>query len=49
MFEAEVFSFYTSTETFANGFQNWFDHDWIEFGVFLLDCASFVNLSSPWI
>ena len=47
-FHVEVFSFYTSTETCAILFQNWFDHDWIDFGVFLIDCSSFVNLKSAW-
>ena len=31
----EVFSYCTLTETFAFGFQNWFDHEWIDFVVFL--------------
>ena len=30
----EVFSYCTLTETFAIGFQKWFDHEWIDFGVF---------------
>ena len=30
----EVFSFCTLTETFAIEFQKWFDHEWIDFGVF---------------
>ena len=33
-FWVEVFSYCTFTETFANGLQNWFDHKWIDFGVF---------------
>ena len=34
MFQIEVFSYCTLTETFAIRFQKWFDHQWIDFGVF---------------
>ena len=34
-FQNEVFSYCSLTETFANGFQMWFDHEWIDFGFFL--------------
>ena len=33
-FSIEVFSYCTLTETFALGFQKWFDHEWIDFAVF---------------
>ena len=33
-FQNEVFSYCSLTETFANGFQMWFDHEWIDFGFF---------------
>ena len=32
------------TGTFAVGLQNWFDHEWIDFGGFLLHYASFRRL-----
>ena len=31
----EVFSYCTLTEKFAIGFQMWFDHEWIDFRVFV--------------
>ena len=31
------FSYCTLTETYAIGFQKWFDHEWIFFGFFLLE------------
>ena len=37
----EIFSYFTLTERFANGFQNRFDNDWVIYGVFLSDYASF--------
>ena len=40
-FEVVVSSYCTFTETFEILFQNWIKHKWREFGVFLLDCASF--------
>ena len=43
MFWIEVFSYCTLTETFAIGFQKWFDHEWIDFGVFCWKMASFVD------
>ena len=42
-FQIEVFSYCTLTETFAIGFQKWFDHEWIDFGVFCSKMASFVD------
>ena len=42
-FLIEVFSFCTFTETFAIGFQNWFDHKWIDFEVFQWSMAFFVD------
>ena len=42
-FWIEVFSYCTLTETFAIGFQKWFDHEWIDFGVFCWKMASFVD------
>ena len=44
----EVFSFCTLTETFAIEFQKWFDHEWIDFGVFCWKMASFVDFISVW-
>ena len=45
-FWIEVFSYCTFTETFAIGFQKWFDHEWIDFGVlvgkWLLSLASYL-------
>ena len=41
MFLFEVLSYCTFTKTFAIVFQKWFDHDWIDSGVFLIKCASF--------
>ena len=32
--EFEFFSYCTFTETFAIGFQKWFDHEWIDFEIF---------------
>ena len=47
-FWIEVFSYCTLTETFAIGFQKWFDHEWIDFGVFCWKMASFVDFISVW-
>ena len=47
-FFIEVFSYCTFTETFAIGFQNWFDHKWIDFEGFQWNMAFFVELSSLW-
>ena len=47
-FSIEVFSYCTLTETFALGFQKLFDHEWIEFGVFCWEMASFVDFTSVW-
>ena len=33
-FRLKFFSYCTLTETFAIGFQKWFDHEWIVFGSF---------------
>ena len=48
MFWIEVFSYCTLTETFAIGFQMWFDHEWIDFGFFCWKMASFVDFLSVW-
>ena len=45
-FQNEVFSYCSLTETFANGFQKWFDHEWIDFWVFCWKMASFVDFTS---
>ena len=34
-FYIEVFSYCTLTETFAIGFQKWFEHEWIDFAFFV--------------
>ena len=47
-FYIEVFSYCTLTETFAIGFQNWIGHEWIDFGVFCSEMASFVDFISVW-
>ena len=47
-FKIEVFSYSSFTETFAIGFQKWFDHKWIDFGVFCWKMASFVDFISVW-
>ena len=47
-FLIEVFSFCTFTETFAIGFQNWFDNKWIDFEVFHCNMAFFVDFFSVW-
>ena len=47
-FSIEVFSYCTLTETFALGFQKLFDHEWIDFGVFCWERASFVDFTSVW-
>ena len=47
-FYIEVFSYCTLTETFAIGFQKWFDHEWIDFGVFCWESASLVDFISVW-
>ena len=39
-YQTENFSYCIFTETFAIGFQNWFDHEWIDFGVFFTQRAS---------
>ena len=33
---------------FAVGIQNWFDHDWVIFGVFCWNMPRFVDLISAW-
>ena len=48
MFEIEAFSYCTLTETYAIGFQKPFDHEWIDYGVFCWEMASFVNFISVW-
>ena len=48
MFSIEVFSYCALTETYAIGFQKWFDHEWIDFGVFCWKLASFVDLICVW-
>ena len=45
-FQVEVFSYCTFSETFAIGFQKWFDHKWIDFGVFRCNMAFFVDFIS---
>ena len=40
-FRLRFFSYCTLTETFAIGFQKWFDHEWIDFGFFLLENGFF--------
>ena len=47
-FWIEVFSYCTLTETFAIGFQKWFDHERIDFGVFCSKMASLVDFVSVW-
>ena len=47
-FLIEVFSYCTLTKTFAIAFQNWFDHEWIDFGFFCWKMASFVDFISVW-
>ena len=47
-FYIEVFSYCTFTETFAIGFHKWFDHEWIDFGVFCWEMASLVDFISVW-
>ena len=41
IFLIEVLLYCFFTKSFAIVFQNWFDHDWIDSGVFLIECASF--------
>ena len=48
LFSIEVFSYCALTETYAIGFQKWFDHEWIDFGVFCWKLASFVDLICVW-
>ena len=36
------------TKTFAIGFQNWFDIEWLHFGVFCWKMESFVDFISVW-
>ena len=48
-FRLKFFSYCTLTETFAIGFQKWFDHEWIDFGDFCWQMASSVDLLSVWI
>ena len=43
------FFFLLFEETFAVGFQNWFDHKWIEFAVLFLNLAFFVAFVSVWV
>ena len=38
----EIFLYCTFTGTFANGFQNWFDHEWIDFGIFKWNMPHFI-------
>ena len=47
-FRLKFFSYCTLTETFAIGFQKWFDHERIDFGVFCWELAFFVDLISVW-
>ena len=47
-FWIEVFSYCTLKETFAIGFQKWFDHEWTDFGAFGWKMASFVDFISVW-
>ena len=47
-FRLKFFSYCTLTETFAIGFQKWFDHEWIVFGSFCWEMASFVDFISVW-
>ena len=46
MFSIEVFSYCALTETYAIGFQKWFDQQWIDFGVFCWKMAAVVDLTS---
>ena len=43
-YQTEILSYCIFTEMFAIGFQNWFDHKWIDFGVFFTERASFCCL-----
>ena len=43
-FRLKFFSYCTLTERFATGFQKWFDHEWIDFGFFLLGNGFFRRL-----
>ena len=43
----EIFSYCTLTETFAIASHKWFEHEWIDFGVFW-KMAFFVDLISVW-
>ena len=47
-FQIEVFSYCTFTETFAVGFQKWFDDEWIVFLVFWWQMASVADFRSVW-
>ena len=47
-FQIEVFSYCNLTEGFAIGFQKWFDHEWIDFGVFCSKMAFLVYFISLW-
>ena len=47
-FRLKFFSYCTLTETFAIGFQKWFDHEWIDFGFFCWEMASFADFISVW-
>ena len=47
-FQIEVFSYCSLTETFAIGFQMWFDHERIDFGVFCWELASLVDFIYVW-
>ena len=42
------FSYCTMTETFAIGFQKWFDHECIDYGNFCWKMACFVEFISVW-
>ena len=47
-FQVEVFAYCNLGETFENGFQNWFDHDCVIFGVFCCNMHRFVDFISAW-
>ena len=44
----ELFWYCSVTETFAVRFHNWFDHEWVDFGVFCKNMPRFVDLISAW-
>ena len=47
-FQIEIFSYCTFTETFAIGFQNRFDHKWIDVWVLSRNMVFFVDFISVW-